>query len=685
MKRKITSFILACMLLCTGTLVSCKDNGTSTPTEDTTQAAPVDTVGEELDPYTTVSEHSNGKVVYKKYVTKKDHTVYPDDMVGKYAAPELSSVKTLHTSTFENTTILMDETATVSREKNARIKDGKLYFPCKSDSLEISGENTWSPIVENGFDDYKQLMFSINWDNITATEAPSKSPMIGCYLNKYTRTPEKAKTGLWFAFNETTNTIRVYHPRENNWPDGWASVPVTAGLMADVHTVEIICTPDFSTYVYITPANGNEAQLVCSVLFSDEKIRVYDSANGLISESDCEANVLRGSYYTVYGRDGGGAVIEEVNVYGCCTKQETTESSKIIATPTEGNSIGLDITDKTGIVSICYSVWFDAILGKGTKPVTDWNNVSEVLAGERDWGKLHAFHYWSKPALGYYRSSDKSVIRTHMTQLAEAGVDYITIDWTNARDYYFDSSAWDEYVQTPMDAMLETIMEMRYEGLDTPYVVFWVGQSDGPLYEALYERYHAADKWKDCFVYWDGKPLMLVIGDITEKFPRDLFTVRSMWGLKTKYDPDQWSFLCIDNSKHTAVDANGNPEQMTVAVAAQETYMSQPTAHGREGGMFWFKQWYNAFKVRPKVITLTWWNEWTAQRFDVEGLKGPQFVDNYTQEYSRDIEPMEGGHGDQYYQWLKQYVSDYKNGKDCPILVEENRMILAERWVNKQK
>ena len=47
------------------------------------------------------------------------------------------------------------------------------------------------------------------------------------------------------------------------------------------------------------------------------------------------------------------------------------------------------------------------------------------------------------------------------------------------------------------------------------------------------------------------------------------------------------------------------------------------------------------------------------------------FVDNYTQEYSRDIEPMEGGHGDLYYRWLCEYVRAYKAGEDCPTLTEE--------------
>ena len=68
-------------------------------------------------------------------------------------------------------------------------------------------------------------------------------------------------------------------------------------------------------------------------------------------------------------------------------------------------------------------------------------------------------------------------------------------------------------------------------------------------------------------------------------------------------------------------------------------------------------------------ITGRWWNEWAAQRIVIDGES--HFTDNYNQEYSRDIEPMKGGHGDQYYQWMKQYVSAYKNLEECPILVDE--------------
>ena len=31
---------------------------------------------------------------------------------------------------------------------------------------------------------------------------------------------------------------------------------------------------------------------------------------------------------------------------------------------------------------------------------------------------------------------------------------------------------------------------------------------------------------------------------------------------------------------------------------------------------------------------------------------------------------MTGGHGDQYYKWMIQYISAYKGDLECPVLVE---------------
>lgn len=342
---------------------------------------------------------------------------------------------------------------------------------------------------------------------------------------------------------------------------------------------------------------------------------------------------------------------------------------------------GLDITKKTNLISICYTTWFNYALGNKKNPP----NVSEILAegketGEYKWGAENEFHYWAEPALGYYRSDDKEVIRTHMTQLAEAGVDFIILDHTFMnRTRTVVESEWDIYVKEPCTALLDTIVEMRAEGKKTPYVVFWSGagtDTDWAVVEKTNKEFYKQEKWQDCFVYWEGKILQLVTRIPSIELRRADLTVRRMWGLEQNLLPEEWSYLQHDSEPNQ--NLIGLTEQMCVCTAAQRSYMSKPSAQGREHGIFMYTQWYHAFQHRPKVITLTWWNEWTAQRLS-DGKGDYVFTDNYNQEYSRDLEPMKGGHGDQYYQWMKEYIRAYRAYELCPVLVESGYEDQAEQ------
>ena len=61
----------------------------------------------------------------------------------------------------------------------------------------------------------------------------------------------------------------------------------------------------------------------------------------------------------------------------------------------------------------------------------------------------------------------------------------------------------------------------------------------------------------------------------------------------------------------------------------------------------------------PPFVFVTGWNEWVAQRlFDEAAI--PSSWTTYTQEYSRDIEPMKGGHTDNYYYQMVDNVRRYK-------------------------
>lgn len=338
------------------------------------------------------------------------------------------------------------------------------------------------------------------------------------------------------------------------------------------------------------------------------------------------------------------------------------------------NSYGLDITDKKDLVAICYTMWFDNIHGSSHDKVGHALNVTELTEKfgfdrERGFGegnnRVTAFHYWGKPAQGYYKSTDRIAAENNMRLIADAGVDFLILDYTYATSPHYAPGTrnWQIYINGPSSVLLDTITEMRRAGKKAPYVVFWVNSNN--MFDHIYEHYYSVEAWKDCFLYWNGKPFVMNWNE-----PRDTddrFTVRSMYGLQGKASVGQWSYLEVDNSTAISYDENGSAEHIGCSVATQETYMSLTTAHGRDGGRFWNSQWKNAFEVRPKIVTLTWWNEWTAQLYRVPNV-GFIFTDNFNHEYSRDIEPMEGGHGDLYYRWLIEYVKAYKASMPCPPL-----------------
>ncbi|MHB9078622.1 MAG: hypothetical protein ACYC3X_14140 [Pirellulaceae bacterium] len=196
------------------------------------------------------------------------------------------------------------------------------------------------------------------------------------------------------------------------------------------------------------------------------------------------------------------------------------------------------------------------------------------------------------------------------------------------------------------------------------------------------------DQRSDGSAYLDGQP---IAGDrVAGHLPWDA-TVREMRAFFTFRKPqpdyfqgptgaDQWSWLEV-YPQHVFSNSRGEKEQMSVGVAQNAVgdrlgCMSEPGARGRsfqEGsqatepdavlyGHNARQQWERALKEDPQAVFVTGWNEWIAGRFDeFNGIKTPpMFVDQFDHEHSRDIEPMQGGHGDNYYYQFVNYVRRYK-------------------------
>lgn len=206
---------------------------------------------------------------------------------------------------------------------------------------------------------------------------------------------------------------------------------------------------------------------------------------------------------------------------------------------------------------------------------------------------------------------------------------------------------------------------------------------------------HTEDKMPGGTAYANGvavegkRTLKIERNDEETSRVREFFTFRKPQPdyFQGPTQPDMWSWLEI-YPQHRFTNAAGVNEQMSVgvgqnAVNARLGSMSEPGARGRSfhndatdqrpdtvrHGFNVTEQWERALREDPKFIFVTGWNEWIAGRFaEFNGVKRPvMFVDQFDQEHSRDIEPMRGGHGDDYYYQLVSNVRRFKGARALPI------------------
>lgn len=364
------------------------------------------------------------------------------------------------------------------------------------------------------------------------------------------------------------------------------------------------------------------------------------------------------------------------------------------------SNIRNEIKNKIDLVGMFYTIWFDFWEASNNLYNNDASdnyatgNIYNV--SENKFGPINSFHYWAKPALGYYTSNNTEVIKKHMEMLVNAGIDFIYIDFTNLMDKnvfvnnsynndsstskdayanYYEFAIWDYQVTKPFNNLLKTLKAMINNGQKVPKIVPWISNYDNSQYaiNRIYNEYFKDGKYSDLWLYYNNKPLLMSIK--TPSVSDNRFTYRATWALFEQNDiyNNTWTWRQKDNSVY-GKGPNGELEEMSVNTAVSWYYMSVPTGvKPRNHGITFYEQWRNVYQHHPKITLVGTWNEWGAQRlvdYNAE-CKDYCFTDQYTQEYSNDIEPMSGGHNDQYYKWLIEYVDSYRKYEVCPRLVEE--------------
>jgi hypothetical protein len=339
------------------------------------------------------------------------------------------------------------------------------------------------------------------------------------------------------------------------------------------------------------------------------------------------------------------------------------------------NKVGSPRADR--FVGIFYFLTHDDPMDSGP------HDVSKILQQDPDalskpelWGHVGESYYWGEPLYGYYRGSDPWVLRRHAQLLADAGVDVIIFDTTNARTYP------EVYL-----ALCRVFQEVRQAGGRTPQIAFMVNTDARATAAKIYHKLYQPGLYHELWFYWHGKPLMIC--DPKEASPelKHFFTLRAAhWPFTLTNTPYAWHWEATSPQPYGYTDNPNQPEEVNVSVAqnlrqsdGKVTNMSDGDARGRSfhdgtedttlgavnHGYNFAEQWQRAYQLQPPFVFVTGWNEWTAGRWSRPG-KPVVFVDQYDKEFSRDIEMMRGGFGDDYYYQLVAGIRRFKGVPPLP-------------------
>ena len=508
---------------------------------------------------------------------------------------------------------------------------------------------------------------------------------------RLSRTATDAKhRGIWFNF-DGTDTVTVTEPESK----------LTATVKADkAASVGKLTVKDKASVIELYL----DDVLLCSVTYDSYTggITVLDATGTKLASKD-KTDVRPAGYFTIYA-DGMVGHIDnlsfehnDLTVTATDVKGFSIDYTTWVATDDRDRTTPTGIETREGKqVGLFY---FLNRGGEDTEFIQDNTRIyleqgleglNEHLTTPGESGS----YFWAEPYFGYYKSNSEWVFRKHAYQLEAAGVDFIFLDFTNGA-----------YYPQELQTLLDTWLELRKEGTDTPDIcVFSAGNYGavmGNLRSVMYSE-EAFAKYGELYYEYKGKPLTLAgcAGDTSElgNWINSTFTVRNCWAWTD--DDGGWNWLQeykYRSGKYQyslggpGRDADGNFEQLALCMGHHPTtskgrsYLGQRETVCREndygfsldsGAGLGFELQFNAImNFDPDMVMITGWNEWTAglnqtssgyPYFAGSTDLGFQFVDQFNTEFSRDGEPMklrdgeEVGYGDNYYYQMTGYIRQYK-------------------------
>ena len=367
-------------------------------------------------------------------------------------------------------------------------------------------------------------------------------------------------------------------------------------------------------------------------------------------------------------------------------------------------------TDETKEVGIFYFLLHGA--GSG-----ELHDVSKILENDPDaaldpisWlkaggGVAGTVHWWGESLFGYYTAPDEWVMERDVQMFTDAGVDFIAMDYSNL-------SAFPE----ALGVMLKVLDKYYQQGFEVPQITFITKNDSGNQVMKLYEEtYLAYPQYGHLWYQMDGKPLM--IGnesslDLSNECLEYFTFLFAQWPRET-YHTNGFPWMDLGwwttDGTPAVFGTEGSKTIMSVSVAqhcgtlafSSSAFYGDTTNHTRNWhdgandtaedaylyGYNFAEQFEYAIEQNPDIIFITGWNEWIAGRQSAwNGINGEItdpviLVDAANLTSSRDIQPMNGGYGDNYYMQMIEYIRQFKGSSTTNIALNtaaENKAITID-------
>lgn len=344
----------------------------------------------------------------------------------------------------------------------------------------------------------------------------------------------------------------------------------------------------------------------------------------------------------------------------------------------------VEVVDGVRNDSVYVGMWYSIWHGQHPDLQTDIRDIQKLLdSGEAGKAKLEdlsdwaQFYYWGEPLYGYYDSTDPFVLSRHIELFTNAGIDFLLIDVTNT--YVYENAG---------TTFLDLLLKFQRQGFNVPKIGFYTNTNSGTTVNKVYDTYYKSGKYESLWFKPNGKPLIVGITennnfasdqtrywnttDFISKNMQAYFEVKeSQWpnglmNLENGMPWMSWSYPQEIHNGYTSVAVAQHDYQTTyfssMAPSSHRGYdnISKTVKGDYREGLSFQQEWDSVVERQDEITTVfvCCWNEWIAQK-----QPSGAFIDVYNWEYSRDIEMMKGGYGDNFYMQLVENVRKFKYEK----------------------